>query len=379
MGVYAVKVMLDNKPRVVFLDDYLPVKVKDMPELRKNLHDETRGSFETCMMKLFSSNCFWACLIEKAFAKACWADSNYGGGYFNVQYHASSQTMVTLCPTASEPYSPFTKKVAANLLNFDYVKNMRASEGVWFASASDESENGIVGTHGYSVMELREVDGHRLVKLRNPWGTNSDSVDYENFNNRGEWRGAWSDGSKEWTPRYKKLLNHQDVNDSEFWMPWDDFSRIFGLDFVHTKGCRSAPDQSTGVVVGKKYNNTGGYENQNVPVWNVTCNAACNLTIVFHYMCYPAARRKEMTADIGIQVFKGKATRASSKPWVRSQLIDESEFVPGTAELEVPVEANTTVRVACSTYEEGIEEDGQFIVHFHVDGECTKFKVEQVV
>ena len=44
--------------------------------------------------------------------------------------------------------------------------------------------NGIQEKHAYSIMEAREVDGHRLLKLRNPWG-------------KAEWKGAWSDGSEE--------------------------------------------------------------------------------------------------------------------------------------------------------------------------------------
>lgn len=45
---------------------------------------------------------------------------------------------------------------------------------------------GIAENHSYSIMEAREVDGQRLLRLRNPWG-------------KKEWKGAWSDGSAEWT------------------------------------------------------------------------------------------------------------------------------------------------------------------------------------
>lgn len=35
-----------------------------------------------------------------------------------------------------------------------------------------------------------------LNSFRNPWG-------------QGEWTGAWSDGSEQWTPEWMQLLNHR--------------------------------------------------------------------------------------------------------------------------------------------------------------------------
>lgn len=57
-------------------------------------------------------------------------------------------------------------------------------QGSDVASAYGAREN-IVRMHAYSIMEAREIKGHRLLKVRNPWG-------------EGEWKGAWSDGSEQW-------------------------------------------------------------------------------------------------------------------------------------------------------------------------------------
>lgn len=43
---------------------------------------------------------------------------------------------------------------------------------------------------------MREVDGHKLVQIRNPWA------------NEVEWNGPWSDSSLEWTDRMKHKLKH---------------------------------------------------------------------------------------------------------------------------------------------------------------------------
>lgn len=50
--------------------------------------------------------------------------------------------------------------------------------------------------HAYSIMDAVEKRGLRLVKVRNPWGSD-------------EWRGAWSDGSEQWTPEWMQILDHK--------------------------------------------------------------------------------------------------------------------------------------------------------------------------
>ena len=44
------------------------------------------------------------------------------------------------------------------------------------------------------MLEIREEDGHRLLRLRNPWGNV-------------EWKGDWSDNSSKWTARMKSRLS----------------------------------------------------------------------------------------------------------------------------------------------------------------------------
>lgn len=54
------------------------------------------------------------------------------------------------------------------------------STGVWGRGWGERK--GIVELHAYSVLKACEIDGVRLVLLKNPWGKH-------------EWKGPWSDGS----------------------------------------------------------------------------------------------------------------------------------------------------------------------------------------
>jgi hypothetical protein len=69
----------------------------------------------------------------------------------------------------------------------------------------EHSASGILQGHAYGVEALREIAGRRLLRLRNPWG-------------RGEWSGAWSDGSAEWTEELQTILDYDFADDGTFWM-----------------------------------------------------------------------------------------------------------------------------------------------------------------
>ena len=79
-------------------------------------------------------------------------------------------------------------------------------------------KHGIIGGHSYTVLEIREGHGKnipRLVKIRNPWG---DSV---------EWRGPWSNKSKEMKILSKKKKKMLETGEGEWWMSFTDFLRCF--------------------------------------------------------------------------------------------------------------------------------------------------------
>lgn len=80
----------------------------------------------------------------------------------------------------------------------------------------DEDEyqsKGLRPRHAYSVLDVRDIHGQRLLKLRNPWGHYS-------------WRGDWSDDSDQWTDELRDMLMPLGASEGVFWISFEDVLRF---------------------------------------------------------------------------------------------------------------------------------------------------------
>ncbi|KAF6764389.1 hypothetical protein DFP72DRAFT_421391 [Ephemerocybe angulata] len=164
----------------------------------------------------------WVPLIEKAYAKFYGNFSHIEGGW------------------TREAVEDLTGGVAKAFITKDILDGdrfwreelLKANQDRLFACSFDplpslpddageknKTVNGLHGGHAYSVLRVVECLGKRFVVLRNPWG-------------HGEWTGAWSDGSREWTAGWLKILpelQHTFGNDGQFVMDYDEFLHCFTM------------------------------------------------------------------------------------------------------------------------------------------------------
>ncbi|ERS97384.1 hypothetical protein HMPREF1624_06716 [Sporothrix schenckii ATCC 58251] len=189
--------------------------IDDKDRVRVNSEEAYRKIYQSNSGALYFAQCenpneTWLPLLEKAYAKA-------HGDYASIEGGFTGEGIEDLTGgVTSELYTSdiLDKEHFWNeeLLKVNDTFLFSCSTGVWGKGRGDRG--GIVEQHAYSVMRAIEMDGVRLVLLKNPWG-------------RHEWRGAWSDGSKEWTADWIQKLKHRFGDDGSFWISYEDLLRKY--------------------------------------------------------------------------------------------------------------------------------------------------------
>ncbi|KAJ0397281.1 hypothetical protein P43SY_006541 [Pythium insidiosum] len=208
-GAYALRLFKNAQWETVIVDDFFPV-----------LADPAAKTTPSAGAAFAHSPDFeelWVPLVEKAFAK-------YYGGYAALEHGYVQDALKALTSYDSEEIflaqasrGTLKRTLWQQLLAFKRNKFLLGAGTITSANADTEIlDTGLVFGACYVVYDVREIDGYQLLKLRNPPGDHA------------EWKGDWSDRSRLWTRRLKKLLAfNADADDNTFWMSFDDFCHAF--------------------------------------------------------------------------------------------------------------------------------------------------------
>ncbi|KAK7819504.1 calpain-type cysteine protease dek1 [Quercus suber] len=180
-GIYTVRFCIQGEWVPVVVDDWIPCEAPGKP------------AFATSR----KGNELWVSVLEKAYAKL-------HGSYEALEGGLVQDALVDLTGGAGEEIDMRSSQAQIDLASGRlWSQLLRFKQegfllGAGSPSGSDVhiSSSGIVQGHAYSLLQVREVDGHKLVQIRNPWA------------NEVEWNGPWSDSSPEWTDRMKHKLKH---------------------------------------------------------------------------------------------------------------------------------------------------------------------------
>jgi hypothetical protein len=239
VGVYGFVFHRDGEWISEIIDDKLFLTKPDFEESflerilwedreRVNSEEQYRKAYQSGSGALYFAQCehadeTWLPLLEKAYAKAHGDYSAIEGGFTGEGIEDLTGGVTSELYTSDILDKEYFWNEELMKVNDEFL--FGCSTGMWGIGWGDRK--GIVELHAYSIMRAVEMDGQRLVLLKNPWG-------------KGEWKGPWSDGSKEWTAEWLLKLDHRFGDDGAFWISYQDLlrkyqafdrTRLFGPDW----------------------------------------------------------------------------------------------------------------------------------------------------
>ncbi|ESL09063.1 calpain-like cysteine peptidase [Trypanosoma rangeli SC58] len=242
-GVYGLRVHIDGAWRYVVVDDLLPVNNKD----------------ELIFTHPVDGKYFWPCILEKALAKlhggysalslvpfdsahaklnsrakrnsrfsiSIRADSMFAlEGMSNGVNHSNNERQTCCAKTLSDLSGGVGIVRYLNLERFQVDEWWLAMLEFYGAGAlmvalsgpANKTLSGIEPSHAYHILQVRQINGMRLIELSSSWATM-------------QWKGDWSEESAQWH-RYRDIdaaLRGQrsSTRAFSFWISYVDFIAAF--------------------------------------------------------------------------------------------------------------------------------------------------------
>ena len=201
-GIYAVNLYTLGVPHTVVVDDWVP-RTKDILKPNKIINAFAEVGFDSSL---------WGTILEKAYAKSV-------GNYLHTQAGNMGHGVraITGAPFEEHAHKDITvEDLWTELVSHDGKNDViTASSGP--GNDTQQNEHGLTLGHAFTILGTHVLpNGTRLVKIRNPWGLE-------------DYRGAWSDFSKEWTPELEKEVNLKKTKkDGIFYQSIEDYHKQFG-------------------------------------------------------------------------------------------------------------------------------------------------------
>lgn len=209
-GKYTIKLNINGVPRKVVIDDTLPMGKRS----------ELLCSYSN------NKNEFWVSLLEKAYLKVM-GGYDFPGSNSNIDLHALTGWIperVSLRGTAEQPLDK--EALFGKLLDRHKRGDVLVTVATGELTEPEAERTGLVPTHAYAMLDVREILGKRLFLLKNPWS-------------HLRWKGKYSERDTiNWTPALSKALHYDPTNASMFdngvfWIDYDSLCHFFDVAYLN--------------------------------------------------------------------------------------------------------------------------------------------------
>ena len=211
VGMYGVKYFLNGKWVTVVVDDRVPC-IEHFPGYWYPIF----ASPKEHSGQVVGEKELWPMIFEKAWAKLHLSYEATAGGQTDDAASYLSAGILKSVPLQQGADNGEAWDECSRILSPDDGQTFCfLSCAVRNDEHADPSAVGLITGHAYSILKMQDVNGTKLVQVRNPWGEH-------------EWLGDFSDKSEAWTADLKQAVGYEDEEDGSFFMHWPDFIQYFG-------------------------------------------------------------------------------------------------------------------------------------------------------
>ncbi|KAL7025655.1 hypothetical protein ACKWTF_013582 [Chironomus riparius] len=207
-GKYLIKLYVNGIARKIVIDDYLPV----------GRHNQLLCSYSN------NKNEFWVSILEKAYMKLM-NGYDFPGSNSNIDAYALTGWIPERISIKKNDPDFNGNQVFDRLKEGFHQGRCLITVATGELSDAECDRTGLVSTHAFAVINMAEVDGVKLLMLKNPWS-------------HLRWKGNYSEQDSRWTPELQRILNYdpkmaQSIDNGIFWIDYYSLLNFFDVFYLN--------------------------------------------------------------------------------------------------------------------------------------------------